>query len=270
MQRIQIENLCDENGMGAARDIFRHEGIALAAVGSDACIRGLCRTARQMGRMDFLFARVLSQRDYSLGKNVSAVAACVQEALSRREVKGVIVYASCMDILTGWDVERALAQAGDLSGKPIEVLYRGPLARRKKPPLPRLQKIWADWNAVESDAPQPMREQESAPSPEASDCEKILSQCASKGWDVLLLTPGGCKSCVENQADMPDCVKNTRFTDVFLSTGTMEELAEKILEAFPEDRPLALVRTMAVKMVGMDVEGLCGLLRDWGKNVRLF
>lgn len=255
--------------MEAARDIFRHEGIALAAVGSAACIRSLCRTAWEMGRERFLFAKVLSQRDYSLGKNLPAIAACVQEALSSREVKGVIVYASCMDILTGWDAQRILAQSADSGGKPVEILDRGPLAKRRNPPLRKLQKIWDDWKAVESDAPQPMKSQRSVPLPEGPDFKKVLAKYASEDWDVLLLTPGGCKSCVENQADMPKHVKNTRFSDVFLSTGTKEELAEKILEAFPGDRPLLLVETMAVKMVGMDVEGLCELLCARGKKVKV-
>ncbi len=34
--------------------------------------------------------------------------------------------------------------------------------------------------------------------------------------------------------------------------------------------PLALVRTMAVKMVGIDAEGLCGMLCARGKEVKIF
>lgn len=270
MDRIQIENLCDGNGMGAARNIFGHEGVAVAAVGSAACIGGLYRTAVEMGRTDFLFAKALSQRDYSLGKNLPAIAACVQEAISCEAVKGVIVYASCMDILTGGDVERAAASADNPRGVPIEVLHRGPLAKRVNPPLPRLQKIWESWKASEINAPLPVKNQRDVPPPDAPDFEEILKRCANAGWDALLLTPGGCKSGLKNRAEMPAHMKNTRFDDVFLATGTVDELAEKILAAFPEDRPLALVRTMAVKMVGIDAEGLRGMLCARGKEVKIF
>lgn len=267
MEQITIENLCDENGMKAARDIFRHKGIALAAVGSSACVRSLYLTAKEMGKSDFLFWRSLSERDYSLGKNAWAIRACIQEAVSYPEVTGVIVYASCMDILTGWEIERVIAEAENPRSVPIEVLYRGPLAKRRNPPLQKLQKIWNRWKPQESDIPFQIKSREKIEPPQKPHFEESILSYTSSDCDVLLLTPGGCKSCIQNREAISCQVKNTRFTDVSLSTLTNEELAETILAAFPENRRLVLLESMAVKMVGLDMEGLCRLLRAKGKDV---
>lgn len=78
----------------------------------------------------------------------------------------------------------------------------------------------------------PVKNQRDVPPPDAPDFEEILKRCANAGWDALLLTPGGCKSCLKNRAEMPAHMKNTRFGDIFLATGTVDELAEKILAAF--------------------------------------
>lgn len=267
MKQITIETFCDGNGMEAARDIFRHRGIALAAAGSSACIRALYRIAEEMGKTDFLFWRVLNERDYSLGKNGQAVRACIEEALSYPEVTGVIVYASCMDILTGQTIEHVIAETENPLGVPIEVLYRGPLEKRRNPPMRKLQKIWDNWKPEKSDLPLRIKNRKKIDPPKKPHFEEIILQYASSDCDILLLTPGGCKSCIQNKEELPCRVKNTRFTDVALSTLTNEKLAEAILAAFPENRKLILVESMAVKLIGLDMEGLCSLLRDKGKKI---
>lgn len=271
MEHISIENICDGNRMGAARDILAHPGIALAAVGSPACVRSLYLIAKEINRTDFLFWRSLSERDYSLGRNGQAIQACIQEAAAYPEVKGVIVYASCMDILTGWDVERAIAQAENPRKIPVEVLYRGPLAKRRRPPLEKLQEIWEKWQIDKSGPSAQIQCREKLEPPKEPHFAETIRKYANSDCDILLLTPGGCKSCLrlESSFDQKTSgeIKNTRLTDISLSGLTAEKLTESILAAFPEDRPLLLLESMAVKMVGLDLQRLERLLTAEGKTV---
>ena len=70
---VVIERLEDEGKMGPARGILLKAGMALAAVGSLACLRSIYLTACQLGRTDFLFLEPLTARDYALGHNPAAI-----------------------------------------------------------------------------------------------------------------------------------------------------------------------------------------------------
>lgn len=272
---VRIEDLYEEGKMGPAKAIFEKEGIALAAVGSPACVRSLYFTAKEMGRLDFLFWRALTARDYSLGKHEKAIRECVQEALGHPEVQGVIIYASCMDILAGWDVDAIIDSLDNPEDIPVEVLYRGPLAKRKCPPMEALEKIWSTWGLEEISCKsekgvlEKTGQSKNVPVkvPPEPDFETIITKLQSEDCDILLLTPGGCKSCMNCQKEKTFLhVKNTRFADVAVWNCNIENLVGLILEYFPEERPLYLLGSAVMESIGFDAETLCLLLRDKGKE----
>lgn len=267
---VRIEDLYEEGKMGPAKAIFEKEGIALAAVGSPACVRSLYFTAKEMGRLDFFFWRALTARDYSLGKHEKAIRQCVKEALGHPGVRGVIIYASCMDILAGWDVDAITGGFDHPDQIPVEVLYRGPLAKRKCPPMEALGKIWDAWGIKETSCKGknicrvPSVSGKIPPEP---DFETIISRLQPEDCDILLLTPGGCKSCMSCQKEKTFLhVKNTRFSDIAVWNCRAEELTELILDNFPEERPLYLLGSAVMEAIGLDVEELCFQLQRKGKN----
>ncbi len=270
---VKIENLYEEGGMEAAKAILRKEGIALVAVGSSACVRSLYFTAKEMGRLDVLFWRVLTRQDYSLGKQEGAIQKCVQEALTRLDIRGVIVYASCMDILTGLDADAIMAEIDNPKEIPVEILYRGPLAKRKCPPIKTLEWIWERWGVKEQSDPESGTKERihekkriSAP-PMAPDFETFIADLQSEDCDILLLTPGGCKSCMACQKEKTFLhVKNTCFSDLSVWNYKTEGIIDPILKSFPENKTLYLISSMVMDAIGFDVEELCYQLQEKGKN----
>ena len=56
----------------------------------------------------------------------------------------MIIYSSCMEVLTMWDFQR---EKKKIQCKvPVEILYRGPLVKRLATPLEELKMIFDRWN----------------------------------------------------------------------------------------------------------------------------
>lgn len=267
-----IEELQDGGKMELARRIFQTNGIAIVAVGSLACVRSLYFVAKELGRTNFLFIRALTARDYALGNNENVICRLIEEASSHSYVKGVIIYASCLDILSKWDEEELLSRVNNPNHIPVEILYRGPLAKRKGSSMESLNKILDGWNMRQTKSPD-LNDSfythiYEAAVPEVSDFEQVIDQLSKEECDVLLLTPGGCKSCLSCQNNKEYFnIKNTRFTDRFLSVMQPEELAEEIIRKIPGERPLYLLGTAVIKMIGLDVESLIEYLKYRKKEV---
>lgn len=110
--------------------IFQEPGIALAASGSLACLRTLYFQAKQTGKLPFFFWAAPTARDYSLGRQGRAILNIIKHAANTCGVRGVIFYASCMEVLTVWDFEGELEQISSELQVPVRILYRGPLVKR--------------------------------------------------------------------------------------------------------------------------------------------
>lgn len=277
MEKVRIEGMDEGGRMGPAREILQTQGIALVAVGSPACVRSLYFVAEELGRTGHFFWKALSARDYSLGRHEKAIRECVQEALARPSVRGVIIYASCLDILACLDLGEILAGILNPREIPVEILYRGPLAKRRELPMEALERVWKRWGVWpkgdlaakggRTSGQDTEKNSFQREPPKEPEFEKIIEALEKEDGDILLLTPGGCKSCMTFQKrEVFKRVKNTRFSDIGVCSGNVEELVKLVLEAFPLERPLNILGTAVMDAVGFDYEGLCSQLREQGKE----
>lgn len=123
---------------------------------------------------------------------------------------------------------------------------------------------------------------EIAPIPPFPDFAKRMLERAWEDCDILLLTPGGCRSCIEETAlaelseiyasadqKRPGEIRanfyNTRMDDVTIGQGC-SELYRVILKAFPEKRPLYLVGSAVLHMIGFDGKALAEHLSAAGRE----
>lgn len=85
----------------------------------------------------------------------------------------------------------------------------------------------------------------------------------------MLFTPGGCKKCLafDRFFTLPESFQSSRFDDVFLGSGNMAGICRKVLDAFPDDRPLYLLTTAVPYAAGIDLGILAEELRRKGKQV---
>lgn len=81
-------------------------GIALVAAGTPACLIGLYDSAARINSLDRLFLCQISSVEYSLGKQGKKIWEAVELAANTEGIRGVIIYSSCMEVLTMWDFQR--------------------------------------------------------------------------------------------------------------------------------------------------------------------
>lgn len=262
--------------------ILKIPGIALVAAGTPACLTTLYDSADRIHALDRLFLCEISAAEYSLGKQGVKIWDAVEQAAKLPGIRGVIIYASCMEVLTMWDFEGEQKKAGVRI--PVEILYRGPLVKRRTAPVQELKKILAGWNMeLEERAGENKNASEAAMAQNCAASDGYVSintkkpqepyfieqirRLADTDCDILLFTPGGCASSLKCLP--PDILKNvwnTRFTDYVLSQGKTEGMVQEIKRNFPETRPLYLMESAVPKYTGIDLKKLASELTKAGKE----
>lgn len=288
--------------------ILKEKGLALVAAGSLACVRILYFRACKLGKLQQFFGCPVTAREYGMGMQGRKLRNCIGKALKMEGIRGVIVYASCMEVLTLWDFQKELEQVSNPHNIPVKILYRGPLVKRRKPPAESLRRILAeieknqeavhtkqeavqaeqeavqaDREAVhteqqpahteqeasqaEQEAAQPDQQPDIPLPPPAPDFSGIASLLQEWNCETLLLTPGGCKSCIES-ADGTDGMhdlKSTRFHDANVCLGCEKQLIDAAVHQLTGKGLLCLLGSAVIKTVGMDVRGITGELEKSGR-----
>lgn len=249
--------------------IFREPGIALVASGSPACLRTLYFQAKHSKKLPFFFWSAPTAKDYSLGCQNKIILDTIRQAANTCGVRGVIFYASCLEVITMWDFERNLRQLIPFLRVPVRILYRGPLVKRLTSPVKNLENTLKNWSGLTPiSVGLPLRAPRDCIPPPRPDFQIIVSKLANQDCDVFLFTPGGCKKCLllDHSTSLPVSCQASRFDDIFLGHGSMTGVCQKIMEAFPETRPLYLLSTAIPYASGMDLESLADELRRYGKQ----
>lgn len=260
--------------------ILKEKGLALVAAGSLACVRILYFRACKLGKLQQFFGCPVTAWEYGMGMQGRKLRNCIGKALKMEGIRGVIVYASCMEVLTLWDFQKELEQVSNPHNIPVKILYRGPLVKRRKPPAESLRRILAEieknQEAVHTEQEAVQAEQEAVHTeqqpdiplpPPAPDFSGIASLLQEWNCETLLLTPGGCKSCIES-ADGTDGMhdlKSTRFHDANVCLGCEKQLIDAAVHQLTGKGLLCLLGSAVIKTVGMDVRGITGELEKSGR-----
>lgn len=246
--------------------ILKEKGLALVAAGSLACVRILYFRACKLGKLQQFFGCPVTAREYGMGMQGRKLRNCIGKALKMEGIRGVIVYASCMEVLTLWDFQKELEQVSNPHNIPVKILYRGPLVKRRKPPAESLRRILAE--IEENQEAVHTEQQPDIPlPPPAPDFSGIASLLQEWNCETLLLTPGGCKSCIES-ADGTDGMhdlKSTRFHDANVCLGCEKQLIDAAVHQLTGKGLLCLLGSAVIKTVGMDVRGITGELEKSGR-----
>ncbi|UQT49456.1 hypothetical protein M5E87_06305 [Flavonifractor plautii] len=180
--------------------IWQRGDLLLAAAGSLACVRALYLRAAELGKLHQFLPCPLTRADYAAYQAAEHLAARLREAARRPGVGGVVLYASCAEVLTQCDLEQVAEQAG----LPVRILLRGPLVARTRNAVAELEQILSTfprlWGNSPGSAPLPVLP------PDFSGVASLL-----QSWDAypFLLTAGGCTGCLTlGTTPPPDCVWN--------------------------------------------------------------
>ena len=291
MRGFEIERTLDEVTCSMEtlpEKILKVPGIALVAVGTPACLTTLYDSAERINTLDRLFLCEISPVEYSLGKQGKKIWEAVEQASNTEGTRGVIIYPSCMEVLTMWDFQR---EKKKMQCKvPVEILYRGPLVKRLVTPLEELRRIFDRWNIQIDESNEKKAHSLKCMKADEPLCEKMnvngnmyvaklpeihepyfiqeIRKLADKECDILLFTPGGCTSSLKRlPINNLKNVWNTRFTDYVLSQGNITLISQEIKQKFPQERPLYLLESAIPRFTGINLDKIADNLRKAGKEV---
>ena len=211
--------------------ILSRDDVALVGTGSLSCIRALYISARDFGKAHQFFPCITPAEEYATGENGLRLEACLNRVLKVPGVGGIIVYASCMDVLNQTDFETVFSHLDNAENIPVEVLYRGPMAKRYMKPTEQLKEIFSSM---------PETGKKISPAYEALPPIGPDFNCISSALQYMdsypfLITPGGCAGGVEEfgAADKKYLLKNSRLSDVQVSLGCEKAIKKLYCRGLP-------------------------------------
>lgn len=231
----QTETVVFDNGdpgASLAGRLFRCPGIAVIVTGSQSCTRSIFNTAMKMGRTEQFFHCAFTREDYITGSHEQRLQDCLSQVLQGASLRGVVFYASCLDVLTQTDFYRIIELADNPSNIPIEVLWRGPLVKRYRSPGAALNLILEKLS-------------ERKPEIGLATAQRMLpplypdfnSICAGlQNWETFnfLITTGGCSGCLSKgeTEERAYHLYKSRLNDVQIAQGCDDILKTAIKELF--------------------------------------
>lgn len=108
--------------------------VLVLAIGPESCLRVLYFRALRESQNDRLFLQTMNQSDLVTSKHLDELATTIKEIVLKREseVRAVIIYISCCDIIMGSDFDSVFYSVQQELGIPIKLFKRGPLSKRRK------------------------------------------------------------------------------------------------------------------------------------------
>ncbi|MDO4616242.1 MAG: nitrogenase component 1 [Lachnospiraceae bacterium] len=245
--------------------ILARNNLALVVTGSAACVRGIYSKVRNMGKLDQLFLCPVDKEVYAAGKQSDPIRHCLEEAVHTEGIEGVVIYASCLDVLTQTDFDGIIQKVENPMQIPIETLLRGPLVKRYQRPAAVIDRIL---ERMPENRESFLPHHRSALPPLYPDFNNIAA--AFRSWDrfLYLVSTGGCGSaCCDTEESGADTrFRKTRLDDLQVTLGCEEVLELSIgSDCVSEGGSSAfLIGTMLTSVVGTDEEQLCESLRERG------
>lgn len=255
----------EERRGGMVGAILSRPGVAVLATGADSCTRMVYNAAVALGAEDRFFHCALTREDYTLGTAADKIQARLREILTLPNVTAVVIYASCLDILTQTDFPGLIAELENEQGIPVKALLRGPLVTRTVKPRERLRQLLEE---LPSGGGEIVQKEKSFP-PLMPDFSSICALLQT--WDLhnYLATAGGCAGCMEALPDHGEYrLRHSRLNDVQVALGCDELLETGIAEdaAASGKGTTAIVGATALTMTGLDYQGLVYSLNNKGVN----
>ncbi len=237
--------------------ILQRPDIALVGTGSLSCIRALYLEALRVGKLHQFFPCIQSAQAYAAGTNAQGLEAFLNRVLETPGLGGIIVYASCTEILNQTDFDGIFKRLSNPNRIPVHVLLRGPMVKRYQMPGQVLGKILSGIPETGEKLPEEIR----FFPPPAPDFQFVSSAIQTMDLLPFLLTAGGCGGALEciglPKRDYLLC--HSRFTDLQVAMGAEAAAAECVAQAFREQLPAT--RRGAVGLMGSAVPAFTGMDR---------
>ena len=121
---------------------LRKESIFVLSIGPPSCLRVLFFRAMRAGLLEQYFSFALNPIDVITASYEDRLIEHISKIISEKpKMRGLILYLSCSDILTGIKFEKTQRVIGEKYNIPVHILNRGPLAKRRGKPREKMKEL---------------------------------------------------------------------------------------------------------------------------------
>ena len=179
--------------------LWARRDLVVVAAGALICFRSIYHRARQIGaRGRFRYAAVRAE-DYVLGTAEETIRDAVRDAAHLPGVRVVVIYLSCLDILTRPDFADIECTLSAETGCIVRCFFRGPLAKadgiRHETAEEILAALPSEEGVVTASASLP---------PPMSDTAGVSDFLREEGAAYVFVTPSGCRNALARMDLMPE------------------------------------------------------------------
>lgn len=246
-------------GMGdetLSRLLFQTEGVRVLAVGPPACLRILYFRAMEKEALSRLRLCPVSRLEYTLGSYAPRVRGMIEELVMTSGTKGVVLYVSCPDLLTQTDFEALISEADNPHHVPVAVFRRGPMEKRKRKPVERLEEILRSFETARENHWVGKDARLCPPPPLAADYSGAMTAFEKdRALCTCLITGSGCASCpksIDNFSGKPFWY--SKMNDLQVTLGAAESIEKGIGAVMQEEKRQSafIAGTPLTAMTGLD------------------
>ena len=179
--------------------LWARSDLVVVAAGALICFRSIYHRALQIGALERFRYVAVRAEDYVLGTAEDAIRDAVSDAAHLPGTRAVVIYLSCLDILTRpdfADIERTLSAE---TGCVVRCFFRGPLAKsdgiRHETVEELIASLPPEDGVITATAQLP---------PPMSDTVGVSDFLREEGAAHVLVTPSGCRNALARMDLMPE------------------------------------------------------------------
>ncbi len=242
------------------------EDVAIICIGPASCLRTFYFQEGELDVLDHVFLCQLDQTDYLTGDIYPKLEKVVEEAVKKRPLKGIVLFAGCSDYIIQTDYDSMLEDLEQTFSLPFFQIWRGPIAKCQHNSKDEIKEIAEKLKNVPVTKVVEKENEKQLMPVLASDIAGVASLI--EDWDcmTILYTPG---SCMESFAESSLLVRqsnfyHTHFSDVDLSLGGTSDIVEFVLQNYDGKKDVCLVGSPLNHFVHGDYEELADELKNHG------
>lgn len=196
MERVLAEEIRDFDT--SLDRLWARQDLIVLGTGALLCLRSLYRRAQRIGALGRFRYAVLRAEDYVLGTAEEEIRRSVRAAAALPGARVIVLYLSCLDILTRPDFADMEQRLSAETGCIVRCFFRGPLAKADGITHETAEDILAALppavGAVTARAPLP---------PPMSDVAGAADFLHADGAATVLVTPSGCRNALARMDLLP-------------------------------------------------------------------
>ena len=242
------------------------------SIGPTGCLNVLYNEAIKENKLENLYTFPISEIDMVSANHIEKLEKYIVKIISENfeKIKTIIIYLTCADLILVSDFSFLMEQIKKDYGIIVQILERGPIAKRKIMPEKRLEKLLVkleyelkNTSKIKDKKISDFKiEIQHIVPPITSDYSGACSTLYGENILKILISPSGCKTPVAyDEIRNIDCSLqySTSLNELEIVTGEIKGLKDNIKEIISQNSKIeliAIISTVVPQIIGMDLESI--------------